>query len=365
MRLGEAFSKCQHLLGTPLMPKVAAELAAIYLAKGVAATTAIEGNSLTEDEVRDVLAGKKALPAALNYLAVEVKNVEKLLGDIHASARQGERFVLTPQWLMAANRQILADISVAEHVRPGVFTTDQLRVGGYKTAPPQDVPYLVDRLCEWINSRLDEAESLPDDFAFVNAVITAILAHLYLVWIHPFGDGNGRTARALECAIMERAGVPWISANLLSDFYNRTRSQYYARLNAASADNDVHGFIEYAVTGFVALLREQISHVQKMQRSVAWTNYVHQVFQSQPSSEAAKRRRALVLALPERGAERGSLRHLTPQVAEMYSGKATNTLTQDLNKLSELGLVTQTSRGHYRPALGIISAFLPDAAHRP
>ncbi|MDR1266053.1 MAG: hypothetical protein LBK42_10980 [Propionibacteriaceae bacterium] len=46
LKLGEAFSKCQQLAGTPLRPATADALASLYLAKGVHATTAIEGNTL-------------------------------------------------------------------------------------------------------------------------------------------------------------------------------------------------------------------------------------------------------------------------------------------------------------------------------
>jgi len=49
---GESLSKCEHLAGVPLGPDAAKELMKVYLAKGALATTAIEGNTLTEHEVR-------------------------------------------------------------------------------------------------------------------------------------------------------------------------------------------------------------------------------------------------------------------------------------------------------------------------
>src|SRR5258707_1047962 len=83
------------------------------------------------------------------------------------------------------------------------------------------------------------------------------------------GDGDGRTARLLECSILAHCGVvPWVSSNLMSDHYNRTRSRYYQRLANASRDGDVDGFIIYAAEGYVDMLREQIRVVQGMQRNV-------------------------------------------------------------------------------------------------
>ena len=45
-------------------------------------------------------------------------------------------------------------------------------------------------------------------------ILKATLAHLYIAWIHPFGDGNGRTARLVEFMLLSRAGVPSPSAHL-------------------------------------------------------------------------------------------------------------------------------------------------------
>jgi hypothetical protein len=75
MLLGEAASKCEHIAGVPLRPSVAQSLHQLYLAKGALATTAIEGNTLTEKEVLAHLQGKLKLPPSKEYLAREVDNI--------------------------------------------------------------------------------------------------------------------------------------------------------------------------------------------------------------------------------------------------------------------------------------------------
>jgi Fic family protein len=111
-----------------------------------------------------------------------------------------------------------------------------------------------------------------EDDRSVQAFHAATLAHLYIAWIHPFGDGNGRTARALEAAILAHTQLaPWVSCALLSDHYNRTRTRYYQRLAQASrSEQDVTQFLVYAAEGFVDLLRAQITDVQGLQRHTAW-----------------------------------------------------------------------------------------------
>src|SRR3954471_5072368 len=73
--LGEAASKIEHLAGVPLRPKTAVELNEIYLAKGVHGTTAIEGNTLSEAQVRQQIEGTLTLPRSQEYLGQEVQNV--------------------------------------------------------------------------------------------------------------------------------------------------------------------------------------------------------------------------------------------------------------------------------------------------
>jgi Fic family protein len=362
--LGEAFSKCQHLAGTPLKPRLAQRLSNIYLVRGAVATTAIEGNTLTEQEVMSLRDQRKSLPPSQRYLQQEVDNVIAALQTIDRNVMSGETLRITPEWIKEQNARILMNLDLQDHVRPGEYTTSQLTVGGgiYRPVPPEDVPYLVERLCEWLEelrTPLQKAETRPDHRFFVS-FYAAVLGHLYLAWVHPFGDGNGRTARMLECALLAHSGVvPWVSANLLSDHYKRTRSRYYEMLERASRARDVRGFLAYSAQGFVDMVRGQIQDVQAMQRETAWVNYVHERFQNEPPGSTQQRRRLLTLTLPEdKLTSRREVRRLSASLAELYAGKEDKTVTRDLNRLVELGLIRR-SEGGYRPQVEIMDAFMP------
>src|SRR5258708_5499671 len=69
IKLGAAESKIRHVANTLLPPDVSQELHEVYLAKGVRATTAIEGNTLSEDEVRKIIKGEQAVPKSRAYQA--------------------------------------------------------------------------------------------------------------------------------------------------------------------------------------------------------------------------------------------------------------------------------------------------------
>ena len=363
--LGESYSKCQHLVGVPLKPGLAVELADIYLRRGALASAAIEGDTLNEEQVKEIIVNNRSLPESQQYLEQEVRNVWTALRNVDVEVSKRDNFKLTPQWIKDVHAQLLQNLDLADHVKPGEYRKVSVVVGNYRGAPAEDIDYLMEKFCTWINALREDASAENSkgqgDRAFIYTFFAATLAHLYFAWIHPFGDGNGRTARLIECAILANSGhVPWISTNVLSDFYNRTRMRYYQKLEAASQNSDVPGFVEYSALGFRDQLRDQVAEVQKFQRSVAWVNYVHEQFQSEPTSDAAKRRRDVVLAMPDDvQLTSKEIRYLTPAIAEMYANASEKLFKRDMGKLIELELVKVVSKGKYQSMIWVMDAFKP------
>jgi Fic family protein len=368
-RLGESYSKCQHLVGVPLMPAVAEKLGEIYLRRGALASAAIEGNTLSEKQVEDILVNKHKLPESQQYLEQEVRNVWTALyrmeSEISKKVIDANDFKLTPEWIKNIHSQLLEGLELDDHVEAGEYRKVSVIVGNYRGVSAEDIPYLMEKFCLWIDdmrvkASVENARGQKDR-AFIYTFFAATLAHLYFAWIHPFGDGNGRTARLIECAILAHSGqVPWISTNVLSDFYNRTRTRYYQKLEAASQNLEISDFIEYSALGFRDQLRDQVAEVQKFQRRVAWVNYVHEQFQTEPTSDAAKRRRVVVLAMPD-DIELTSkeIRHLTPAIAGMYAKASEKLFKRDMGKLIEIELVQPMSKGKYQSMIWVMDAFKP------
>ena len=221
---------------------------------------------------------------------------------------------------------------------------------------------MLNRLCEWLNS----TDFTPrDDLGVGWAILKAVIAHLYLAWIHPFGDGNGRTARLMELQILMSAGVSAASAHLLSNHYNLTRTEYYRQLDHASkSGGDIVPFLVYAVQGFLDGLREQLDVVWAQQWDIAWRNYVCEFFRDKTSPVALRRRR-LVLDLSHRRepVALSSVPDMTPRLARAYAPKTRRTLIRDLNALCKTDLVEKTAAG-YRARKEVILAFLPERLAR-
>ncbi|MHB0867403.1 MAG: Fic family protein [Thermoleophilia bacterium] len=357
MLLGEAQSKCEHIAGVPLLPSVAQHLHEIFLAKGVLATTAIEGNTLTVEEVQKQIEGQLKLPPSKEYLGKEIDNIVEACNSIGIAILEGSATDLKPETIKQFNLMVLRNLPLDEKIIPGEIRSHSVVVGGYKAPPAKDCSHLLDKLTEWLNKEFEPPEN---DLKIAFGILKAIISHLYLAWIHPFGDGNGRTARLLEFQILLSVGVPSTSAHLLSNHYNQTRTEYYRQLDRASKTNgEVFPFIEYALQGFVDGLKEQVELIQTQQLRVHWINYIHDQFRDKTGATADRRRHlAIDLSNQVIPVSIAKVRHISPRIAEAYANKTDKTVRRDINSLEKLGILSVTDK-EIRAKKEIMLGFLP------
>jgi Fic family protein len=358
MLLGEASSKAQHIAGVPLAPEIAKKFHIVFLAKGARATTAIEGNTLTEVQVQAQVEGTLNLPPSQKYLQQEVQNIIDACNWLMSDLAENGVKKITPDFCCELNARVLKDLELEEGIAPGEIRRHSVVVGNvYRGAPPDDCMYLLERLCETLETTRAASES----DAHTMAILKALFAHVYMALIHPFGDGNGRTARLLEFYVMLEHGFASPTGHLLSNHYNLTRSQYYSELDRISKTNgETQSFVRYALQGFVDGLKEQIATLREEQMAVAWINYVHQQFQGK-NAPADSRRRELVLQLGTDGRKVrvADVMGLSPRLAKEYAGKTEKTLNRDLNELVLMKLIKRHPGRLISANSETIRAFLP------
>lgn len=363
MLLGEARSKCEHIARVPLRDDAARELGRVYVAKGVMATTAIEGNTLTEEQVRERLAGELKLPPSQEYLGREVDNMAAAYAHVIEDLEDGVRERLSTEVLCQLNANILDGLELEPGVVRGELRTHSVAVGNYVSPPAEECPYLLKQLFNWLYGPSFDG---PPDRRVEYAILKGILAHLYLAWIHPFGDGNGRLARLAEFQLLISGGVPVPAAHVLTSHYNMTRTEYYRQLAMSSRpelEGDVLPFLHYALRGFVDNLRQQLEVVHQQQVDLAWNDYIDQWFRGHRyQGPTTYRRRLLVLYLTRarRWVSKDEVLTLTPEVAMLYAGKTTKTLSRDLNEMVAADLIERKGNA-YRARIERIYAFLPKA----
>ncbi len=122
--------------------------------------------------------------------------------------------------------------------------------------PPvwSEVKFHLEGLLEWMNSccvhpKYQEIAAGAAD-PWVHPVIAAGIAQHRLVWIHPFRDGNGRTARMFTTLALYLRGYNFKYLFDLSSYYNDNRDEYYAALRSADQSGDYTCWLEYFMGGF-------------------------------------------------------------------------------------------------------------------
>lgn len=365
MLLGQVVARCEEVAAAILPPADAENMYALYLIRDAQATTAIKGNTLSEEQVRAQYEKRGKLPSSREYQGREVDNVLIAYDSLKSVAMQSRPFGPSPELICAYNRTVLMGLEehLEEGVVPGEIPSFSVGAGRYRAAPRQDCDYLLKRLCDWLEQDLELSASLEERAQKMSqSILKGIIAHLYIAWIHPFGDGNGRTARLVEQTLLVSGGVPLSSAHLLSNHYNLTRDEYYRQLDRSSKVNegrgDVFGFLTYALQGFSDGLLEQCNEIREIQLEISWEAYVYGIFRMEKRSEMANRRREVLFYLGKirRYASKQEILNIKFETPEGYARKTPKTLTRDLNWLIEKGLIEKT-KGGYRAKLEIMHGF--------
>ena len=292
-------------------------------------TTHIEGTELTLDQSERLLAGEK--PAGVKADdAREVVNYRKAFDLVADYLGGGEP--ITEGLIREIHKRLVRGVR-GNPASPGEYRRVQNYVANsitreivYTPPPPQDVPPLMAAFVSWLNLELD-----------VHPILVAGVAQFQLVHIHPFVDGNGRTARLLSMLCMYRKGYDFKRLFTLSEFYDRDRSGYYRAIQSVrEPDLDLTPWLEYFTSG----LSWQLKEVQEKGESVIRLDVL-----AKKHELTVRQRLALALAL-----EKGEF-----QVQDLEAecpGVHRRSLQRDLRSLIEKGLLEArggTNRLVYRP----------------
>ena len=228
------------------------DLVAKATAETVHSSTAIEGNTLTQGQVNDVLRGKTIVAEKDDIK--EVVNYNRALEYVETLG--GENTLMTENLIREINAIVLKDIRSGA----GRYRTKQVIVGDY--VPPEhfQVPILMKEFVDWLRQ--------PQP-AHLSPILYTGIAHYQLVAIHPFEDGNGRTTRILTTLMLIQYGYEHTHFFALESYYNRNRKAYYEALGSADKYRvgqkaDLTRWLEYYVGGMLIEATRAKSRIEEM-----------------------------------------------------------------------------------------------------
>jgi Fic family protein len=296
-------------------------------ASSIEGSTSIEGFSVSPEEAlalannRDVAGGDRESRQAVACYARAMDHVGTL--GVDPSFRWDDRVILDLHF-DACHFQPDKD--------PGLWRTGPVGV----TAPDGSLEFegpdgervapLMDEVVEWLATGDLE----------VDVVVRAAMAHLHVVSVHPFRDGNGRVSRIVQSLVLARQGLAAPEFFSIEEYLGSHTREYYAALREAQGgsyrpDRDASGWVTFCVVAHLAQARQRLAQIKAA--ATRWASLEELV-------EARNWPERLAIAL-EQSLAGGTDRSRYGAEADVSPATA----SADFRRLLDAGLVEQRGRG--------------------
>lgn len=343
----EAKAAVATLRNLPFQRRWVEALQQVELKREVAGTSRIEGAILTE---RELDAAMQETPDAL--FTRSQRQAHAAVRTYRWIATLPNDFPLTVETICEIHRQIVTDAD-DDHCPPGVprERDHNVTVGVPPHRGVEGGPECVDALATF-------ASELQREYRGHDPLVQAFAAHYHFAAMHPFLDGNGRTARALEAMLLGRAGLRDSAFIAMSNYYYDEKANYLAALAGThERDHDLTAFLKFALTGVALQGQRLCNEIRREISKELCRSFARELF----SRLTGPRQRALAdrqVKLHEHLLQAGSrpLRVLQEEVENMYRGLKSpdKAFDRDLLYLVGLGAVEVRWTGDSR----VISANL-------
>ena len=196
--------------------------------------------------------------------------------------------------------------------------------------------------CETALNRL--AEELATTFQEHDPLVQALALHYHFAAMHPFSDGNGRTARALEALMLQRAGLKDVLFIAMSNYYYEEKRAYLDALSAVRAQNhDLTRFLKFALHGIASQVYRLTAMLKNAVSKELFRNLMNELFvrlESTRKRVIVKRQLMVLNRLLERDGEVEWLQ-LVAEVGGYYASRKNidAAIVRDVNRLADLGAV--------------------------
>jgi Fic family protein len=261
---------------SPLIPAWESKFREDAMARTVHYGTKIEGNDLTEEQAQAVVrldsdvdtktAQEKTGILARDRDIQEVLNYRNVIGWIDKQKDPQFKHLVTEDTLKTLHKLTMQKLIEDQYV--GKYRDRQVIVksaanGSVAFRPPisVEIPYLVSDLFEWLQS---------PDAAHVHPIFQAAITHYQLVYIHPFIEGNGRTARAFATLVLYTHDYDFKRFFSLEKYFDSDVEAYYnALLSVQQTPNqDLTYWLEYFCYGLALEIDKIQQQVMKLSKDL-------------------------------------------------------------------------------------------------
>lgn len=285
------------------------------------ASTSIEGNPLPLTDVKQIL---KIKPQNLRKSEQEVINYNKALETLNQQIRKGH-IPFNLNLILSIHKQVIYKLAPSYQLGKlrveSVFVNDpRTRKTVYWPPDHKDVPQLMNDLVNFVTSHKDTIDSL----------IIAGIFHKQFVIIHPFMDGNGRTARLSTKILLAEMGLNTFDLFSFENYYNKNVTNYFKNVGALGNYYDIVDstdftiWLEYFTDGII----DELLRVKKLLPEVSVS----------PKTELMSHHKKILEFIREKG-------YISDRDYAKLTSRAKATRSLDFKKLTELGLIERKGQG--------------------
>ena len=331
--LTEAKAAVMSLTAMPFQKEWVDALQEVQLKHEIAGTSRIEGADFTDRELEDAL---KETPEQL----------------LTRSQRQAHAAVKTYRWIagLPDDQPITGDLICAAHRMIVTGAEDDHCPAGVLRGRDQNVVFGTPlhrganggKECEEAFAQL--SNSLQSSFREHDLLIQALALHYHFAAMHPFLDGNGRTARAVEALMLQRAGLRDALFIAMSNYYYDEKPMYLATLTEVRAHgHDLTPFLVFGLKGIAQQCQRLFLSIRENVSKALYRNLMYDLFGrlQSPKKRVIADRQIEILKLLLNSNDGIELTKLT-QVTDGYYAKLKTpykALIRDLNSLIHLGAI--------------------------
>ncbi|MCR4599700.1 MAG: Fic family protein [Acetatifactor sp.] len=207
--------------------------------KSIHSSLAIEQNSLTIDQVSDIIDGKRVLGPPQDIR--EVQNAYEAYEIMSKLNPYSVKDLLKAHKIMMEG--LVKEAGVFRSKGVGVYAGEQLLHAG---SPANYVPDLIGQLFDWLK------------ISKMHPLVKGCVFHYEFEFIHPFSDGNGRTGRLWHTLILAKwqEFFLWIP---IETIIHERQDEYYKALNVSNSDGESTIFVQFML-GLIRDLLKELSH---------------------------------------------------------------------------------------------------------
>lgn len=247
----------------------------------------IEGGTLTKPETRSVMIGNITVEGKPLKDIREMKGHDEVMQDILRIGTGEKR--ISEKRIKDIHKKIIVPETPEEEKEIGEWKQIGNHIFNYRLekfefTPPEEVPVAIHDLLNWLNAGLDKIHNNPKDAP--DPLLLAFEFHTKYLTIHPFIDGNGRTARILSNLVLVSLGYPpfWVTEGGEKDAYNR----YLADVQAYGGSPDLlYTFLAGLVERSLQLTLDAIEG-REIEDVDDWAKKLRLLKSSLPSEDALK-----------------------------------------------------------------------------